>query len=121
VTRKVFPGYILVDMVMGDESWRVVRDTPGVTGFVSGGDPPRPIPLDEGEVQTILHQMEEQVPRVRVGFTKGQSIRITDGPFQDFIGVVDEINEERGKVKALVSFFGRETPVELDFLQVEKL
>lgn len=121
ISRKVFPGYILVNMLMDQETWRVVRDTPGVTGFVSAGDPPRPVPLGEDEVSGILQQMEEQEPRVRIGFTKGQSIRITDGPFQDFIGVVDEINMERGKVKALVSFFGRETPVELDFLQVERL
>ncbi len=121
VSRKVFPGYILVHMLMDDETWRVVRDTPGVTGFVSAGDPPKPVPLEEKEVSQILAQMEEQAPRVRVGFNVGESVRITSGPFQDFIGVVDEINSERGKLKALVSFFGRETPVELDFLQVEKL
>jgi transcriptional antiterminator NusG len=106
---------------MDQNTWRIVRDTPGVTGFVSAGDPPRPVPLKKSEVSTILQQMESQEPRIRIGFTKGQSVRITEGPFQDFIGVVDEINMERGKVKALVSFFGRETPVELDFLQVEKL
>jgi transcriptional antiterminator NusG len=108
-------------MLMDDVTWRVVRDTPGVTGFVSAGDPPKPVPLEEKEVSQILAQMEEQAPRVRVGFNVGESVRITSGPFKDFIGVVDEINSERGKLKALVSFFGRETPVELDFLQVEKL
>jgi transcriptional antiterminator NusG len=121
VTRKVFPGYILVEMLMDDETWRVVRETPGVTGFVSSGDPPRPVPLDEREVQSILHQMEAEAPRVRVGYQKGQSVRITDGPFTDFIGTVEDVNADRGKVTVMVSFFGRETPVELDFLQIEKL
>lgn len=121
VTRKVFPGYILVEMVLDDDTWRVVRETPGVTGFVSSGDPPHPVPLQVGEVQAILHQMEAEAPRVRVGFQRGQSVRITDGPFQDFIGTVEDVNSDRGKVVVLVSFFGRDTPVELDFLQVEKL
>lgn len=121
VTKKVFPGYILVEMVMDDETWRVVRETPGVTGFVSSGDPPRPVPLENAEVQSILAQMEAEAPRVRVGYEPGQSVRITDGPFLDFIGSVEEINEDRGKVVVMVSFFGRETPVELDFLQIEKL
>ena len=106
---------------MDDETWRVVRETPGVTGFVSSGDPPRPVPLDDTEVKSILDQMEQEVPRVRVGYQKGQSVRITDGPFLDFIGTVEEVNPERGKVVVMVSLFGRETPVELDFLQVEKL
>ncbi len=121
VTRKVFPGYILVEMMMDDETWRVVRETPGVTGFVSSGDPPRPVPLDENEVRSILDQMEQEAPRVRVGYQKGQSVRITDGPFLDFIGTVEEVSPDRGKVVVMVSFFGRETPVELDFLQIEKL
>ena len=119
VARKVFPGYILVHMSMDDESWYVVRNTPGVTGFVGSGN--RPIPLDEQEVNQIRKQMEEEAPRVKVGFTKGQSVRITDGPFAEFIGTVDEISLDKGKIKVLLSFFGRETPVELDFLQVEKL
>lgn len=119
VARKVFPGYILVQMKLDDESWYVVRNTPGVTGFV--GVSTKPVPLEEHEVKTILKQMESETPRVKVGFSKGQSIRITGGPFADFIGVVDEIHPEKGKVKVLVSFFGRETPVELDFLQIEKL
>lgn len=119
VARKVFPGYILVEMLLTDESWNVVRNTPGVTGFVGAGT--RPIPLDEEEVKAIFDQMEAETPRVKVGFRKGESVRVVDGPFIDFIGVVDEINTEKGKVKVLVSFFGRETPVELDFLQVERL
>ncbi len=124
VSRKIFPGYIMVEMVMDEESWHVVRNTPGVTGIVSTQDDKgkiEPVPLEENEVKYILKQMEAATPRVKVGFARGQSIRIVDGPFIDFIGVVDDINEEKGKVKVLVSFFGRETPVELDFLQVERL
>lgn len=124
VARKIFPGYIMVEMVMDEESWHVVRNTPGVTGIVSTQDDKgkiEPVPLDEGEVKSILKQMESKTPRVRAGFSRGQSIRIIDGPFIDFIGVVDDINEEKGKIKVMVSFFGRETPVELDFLQVERL
>ncbi|MBI2856292.1 MAG: transcription termination/antitermination protein NusG [Chloroflexi bacterium] len=125
VRRKVFPGYILVQMAMDDNSWHVVRNTPGVTGFVSAEDEqerrPKPVPLEEREVESILKQMESEAPKVRVGFTTGQSVRITDGPFTDFIGVVDQVMADRGKVRILVSFFGRETPVELDFLQVEKV
>ena len=119
VARKVFPGYILVHMTLDDSSWYVVRNTPGVTAFVGSGT--HPIPLEDQEVKSILKQMEAEAPRVRVGFTKGQSIRIVDGPFAEFIGTVDEIFSDKGKVKVLLSFFGRETPVELDFLQVEKL
>ena len=124
VPRKVFPGYILVQMKMDDESWYVVRNTPGVTGFVSAEDEtearPKPVPLEDQEVEAILKQMESDKPRVRAGFEKGQSIRITDGPFVDFMGLVDEVYADRPKLKVLVSFFGRETPVELDFLQVER-
>jgi transcriptional antiterminator NusG len=124
VPRRVFPGYILVQMRMDDESWYVVRNTPGVTGFVSAEDErdkrPKPVPLEEKEVQQILNLMESEQPRVRVGYSKGQTVRITDGPFVDFMGVVDEVNHDQAKVKVLVSFFGRETPVELDFLQVER-
>ena len=121
VSKKVFPGYILVNMNLTDNSWHVVRNTPGVTGFVSSGDPPRPAPLDDAEVNGIVKQMEAEAPRVKVGLDKGQRIRIIDGPFTDFIGVVDELYPEKGKIKVLVSFFGRDTGVELDFLQVEKL
>lgn len=124
VSKRVFPGYIIVHMEMDDESWHVVRNTPGVTGFVSAEDEtegrPKPVPLEDSEVQTILHRMEDAEPRVRLGFTKGQMVRINEGPFVDFMGAVDEVLPERHKVKVLVSFFGRETPVELDFLQVEK-
>jgi transcription termination/antitermination protein NusG len=119
VQRKIFPGYVLVKMMMTDESWYVVRNTPGVTGFVGSGN--KPVPLHEDEVKTILKQMRVETPRVKIAFSKGQSVRIIDGPFADFIGVVDDLNYEKGKVRVLVSFFGRETPVELDFLQVEKL
>ena len=119
VARKVFPGYILVQMLMDESSWYVVRNTQGVTGFVGTGA--EPTPLDEREVAQILKQMTAETPRVKVGFTQGQSVRIVDGPFTDFVGTVDAINKEKGKVRVLVSFFGRETPVELDFLQVERL
>jgi len=119
VDKKILPGYILVQMELSDQSWNIVRNTPGVTGFVGSGN--KPIPLEEGEVNQILKQMEAEAPRVRVGFRKGQSVRVTSGPFIDFVGVVDEISVDKGKVKVLLSLFGRETPVELDFLQVEKL
>ncbi|NLL90596.1 MAG: transcription termination/antitermination factor NusG [Dehalococcoidales bacterium] len=119
VTRKILPGYILVHMKMNDFSWSIVRNTPGVTGFVSGGN--KPVPLQDSEVKQIMKQMEAEIPRVKVGFKQGQSVRVIDGPFIDFIGTVDEIDLEKGKVKVLLSLFGRETPVKLDFLQVEKL
>lgn len=118
VERKIFPGYVLIQMVMNDEAWYVVRNTPGVTGFV--GPSTEPTPLHDEEVDKILKRMEAEAPKVRVSFRKGQNVRIIDGPFSDFMGTVDDINMERGKVRLLVSFFGRETPVELDFLQVEK-
>ena len=125
VQKKMFPGYLLVRCHLDDDSWYVVRNTPGVTSFVGGGNIPgvrsEPIPLDEAEVKQILRQMGVETPRYRVAFTKGQNVRVTDGPFAEFIGTVDEVNPERNKVKVLVSIFGRETPVELDFLQVEKL
>jgi transcriptional antiterminator NusG len=124
VARRVFPGYLIIQMKMDDESWYVVRNTPGVTGFVSAEDEnegrPKPVPLEEAEVQAIMNQMQSSKPRVRVGFEIGQTVRIKDGPFVDFMGAVDEVYPDRAKVKVLVSFFGRETPVELDFLQVEK-
>ena len=119
VTKKILPGYVLVQMKMTDESWSVVRNTPGVTGFVGSGG--KPTPLEEGEVSQILKQMEAGAPKVKVGFRQGQSVRVTDGPFIDFVGVVDEINPGKGKVKVFLSLFGQETSVELDFLQVEKL
>ncbi len=122
---RLYPGYIMVQMEMDDESWYVVRNTPGVTGFISSDDEsegrPKPVALEPWEVDDILHQIESETPKPRIGYTKGQSVRITDGPFADFIGTVDEVDTDKGRVSVLVSFFGRETPVELDFLQVEKL
>jgi transcriptional antiterminator NusG len=119
VTRKILPGYVLVNMKMDENTWSVVRNTPGVTGFVGSGN--TPTPLGEKEVAEILKQMSAEAPKVKVGFRKGQSVRVTDGPFIDFVGIVDEINMEKGKVKVLLSLFGQETPVELDFLQIDKL
>ena len=119
VTKKILPGYVLIEMRMTDQSWNIVRNTPGVTGFVSSGN--KPVPLPEEELNRILKQITAEAPKVKVGFRKGQSIRVRDGPFIDFVGVVDDINTEKGKVKVLLTLFGRETPVELDFLQVEKL
>ena len=105
-------------MILDDDSWYAVRNTPGVTGFVGMGN--KPAPLRPEEVQAILKRMEASAPKIKVTFKQGQKVRIIDGPFNEFIGVVDEIDMERAKVRVLVSFFGRETPVELDFLQVEK-
>lgn len=124
VSHRVFPGYIFVRMSMDEHSWHLVRETPGVTGFVSAEDEseerPIPVALTKREVDNILGFKSSDQPRVRAGFTKGQSVRITDGPFVDFMGLVDEVHADRTKLKVLVSFFGRETPVELDFLQVER-
>ena len=126
IARKIFPGYVLTQMielkeddVESSRAWFVVRNTPGVTGFVGSGT--RPVPLEPPEVKRILRQMRVEAPKVKVGFEVGQNVRIVDGPFMDFHGTVDDINLEKGKVKVLVSFFGRETPVELDFLQVERM
>jgi transcriptional antiterminator NusG len=119
VERKIFPGYVLVEMVMSDDSWYVVRNTPGVTSFVGSGN--KPTELNDTEVRQILRQIKLDAPKYKVAFTKGEAVRVTDGPFTDLHGVVDEVNPERNKVKVLVSIFGRETPVELDFLQIEKL
>ncbi len=119
VSKKMLPGYVLVQMRMNDQGWSMVRNIPGVTGFVGSNN--KPVPLQEEEVNRVLRQMEAEAPKVKVGFRKGQSVRVTDGPFIDFMGVVDDISMEKGKVKVLLSLFGRETPVELDFLQVEKL
>jgi len=118
IERRVFPGYILVQMIMTEESWYVVRNTPGVTGFVGMGN--EPTPLRPEEVASIIKRMEAEAPRIKVTYSIGQKVRIIDGPFNDFIGTVDHIDMERAKVRVMVSFFGRETPVELDFLQVEK-
>lgn len=118
VERRVFPGYVLVQMILSDESWHVVRNTPGVTGFVGMGNDPTP--LTQQEVGQIIKRMESEAPRIKVTYTTNQKVRIIDGPFNDFIGTVENIDMERAKVRVMVSFFGRETPVELDFLQVEK-
>ena len=118
VERHVFPGYVLVNMVLTEESWYVVRNTPGVTGFVGMGNDPTP--LRPEEVAQILKRMEADAPHIKVTFRVGERVRIIDGPFNDFRGTVSEIDMERTKVRVMVNFFGRETPVELDFLQVEK-
>jgi transcriptional antiterminator NusG len=118
VERHVFPGYVLVNMVMSEESWYVVRNTPGVTGFVGMGNDPTP--LRPEEVSQILKRMEADAPHIKVSFRVSERVRIVDGPFHDFRGTVAEIDMERTKVRVMVNFFGRETPVELDFLQVEK-
>jgi len=128
IERRVFPGYILVEMIElhegdppSDEVWYAVRNTPGVTGFVSSGDLQRPVPLRQEEVDKILKRMESEEPKVHVTFRVGQTVHIIDGPFADFRGNVDAVDMVKGKVRVLVSFFGRETPVELDLLQVEKV
>jgi len=118
VERHIFPGYVLVNMILTEESWFVVRNTPGVTGFVGMGN--LPTPLRPEEVAQIIKRMESDSPMVNVTFKVGERIRIVDGPFNDFRGIVADIDMDRSKVRVMVSFFGRETPVELDFLQVEK-
>ena len=119
IQTKILPGYILVEMIMSDRTWAIVRNTPGVTGFVGSGN--KPVALMENEVAQILKQMKSETPKIKVGFKQGQSVRVTDGPFTDFVGIVDEVGMEKGRLKILLSIFGRETPVELDFLQVEKI
>jgi len=117
--KKVFPGYVLVEMIMDDDSWYVVRNTPGVTGFVGSGS--KPLPLQDKEVKAIIRQIGDETPKFRITYQKGSAVRINSGPFMDFSGIVDEILPEKEKVRVLVSIFGRETPVELDFAQVEKI
>ncbi|MDR7483606.1 MAG: transcription termination/antitermination protein NusG [Armatimonadota bacterium] len=125
VDRKIFPGYVLVEVLVDEkgelenDTWYVIRNTPGVTGFVGSGA--RPIPLEDREVRQLLRQLRDETPKYRITYQKGSPVRITSGPFMDFTGVVDEIMMEKEKVRVLVSIFGRETPVELDFGQVEKL
>jgi len=118
VERRVFPGYLLVEMKMDEDSWYVVRNTPGVTGFVGMGN--EPTPLRPEEVKKIMDRMEQEEPTVKVNFSIGEKVRIVDGPFNDFIGTVSAIDPEKNKVRVMVNFFGRDTPVELDFLEVEK-
>lgn len=118
VQRKVFPGYVLVRMTMDEDTWYQLRNTPGVTGFVSQDN--KPLPLLGDIATTMMEEMEQEAPKVTVSFQMGDRVRIVEGPFADFTGEVDEVNNEKGKIKVLVSFFGRETPVELDFLQAER-
>jgi transcription termination/antitermination protein NusG len=123
VTRKVYPGYVLVDMVLDEVTWHAVRNTPGVTGFV-GGMGTEPVPVPESELRYILRAPAagaESKPKPKIEYKVGQPVKVISGPFSEFIGTVSEINEERNKVTVLVSFFGRETPVQLDFLEVEKM
>jgi len=119
VSRKAFPGYIMVHMDLDEHTWDIVRNTPGVAGFVSTGL--KPVPLAEDEANTILKRMEEIPSEISVAFKKGDSVRVTSGPFIDFIGKIEEVNIDKGKAIVSLSLFGRETPVELDFLTVEKI
>ncbi len=119
VTRKIFPGYVLVEMIMTDKSWYVVRNTPGVTGFVGAGS--KPVPLSEQEVNRLLGQMGEIARVYEINVEVGENVKIKSGPFADFVGKVEEVSTEQGKIWVLVSMFGRETPLELDFNQVEKV
>jgi transcriptional antiterminator NusG len=118
VQKKVFPGYVLVRMDIDEEAWYQLRNTPGVTGFISINN--KPVALGEEEASGILKGMTAEAPKITVSFALGDTVRIIDGPFADFRGQIDDINQEKGKIKVLVSFFGRETPVELDFLQAER-
>lgn len=119
VQEKIFPGYVLVRMILDDESWFMVRSTQGVTSFIGAGN--KPTPISEKEVEAIQKFMNLDEPLYKVAFVVGEAVKITDGPFADFLGTIDNIDETRGKLKVLVSIFGRETPVELDFLQVKKI
>src|SRR3989344_2301241 len=119
VEEKIFPGYVLIRMIIDDESWLLVRTTQGVTGFVGAGN--RPTPISDKEVEAIQKFMKTEEPLYKTTFTMGEAVKIVDGPFADFLGTIDEIDDTKGKLKVLVSIFGRETPVELDFLQVKKL
>lgn len=119
IKEKIFPGYLLVKMILDDEVWLAVRTTPGVTGFVGIGN--KPTPLSDNEVGNIQKFIAAPAPRFKTKFSTGEAVKITDGPFADFLGTIHEIDEEKGKVKVLVSIFGRETPVELDFLQIQKV
>ncbi|MCC7353943.1 MAG: transcription termination/antitermination protein NusG [Anaerolineae bacterium] len=116
--HRVFPGYVFVEMVMDEDSWYVVRNTPGVTGFVGIGNKPTPLPADE--VEKIMKRVESTEPKIEVNVKPGQKVRIKEGPFAEFMGVVDDVDADKGKARVLVSFFNRETPIEVDLLQVEK-
>jgi transcriptional antiterminator NusG len=117
--KKIYPGYVIVEMIMTDDSWYVVRNTPGVTGFVGTGS--KPIPLLDKEIDLILHQMGMDEPKVRLDFEIGEPVRVIRGPFENFSGLIEAIHPERGKLRVMVSMFGRETPIELDYGQVEKI
>ncbi|MBI3379393.1 transcription termination/antitermination factor NusG [Candidatus Gottesmanbacteria bacterium] len=117
--EKIFPGYLLVRMTLEDDSWLAVRTTPGVTAFVGIGN--KPTPISDKEVEAILKFSQLAAPKFKTKFSKGEAVKIVDGPFADFLGTIETIDEEKGKIRVLVSIFGRETPVELDFLQVSKL
>jgi len=119
VQEKIFPGYVIIRMVLDDESWLLVRTTQGVTAFIGAGN--KPTPISEQEVEAIQKFMKMEEPLYKAAFSVGEAVKITDGPFAEFLGTIDAIDEARGKLKVLVSIFGRETPVELDFLQVKKL
>ena len=119
IKEKIFPGYLLVKMILDDPTWLAVRTTPGITGFVGAGA--KPTPLSEKEVVNIQKFVSAPAPRFKTKFSVGEAVKITDGPFADFLGTIHEMDEEKGKVKVLVSIFGRETPVELDFLQIQKV
>lgn len=119
VEEKIYPGYVLVEMIVTDESWYVVRNTPNVTGFIGSGTIPSPVSADE--FKSLQKKTGEEEPKYKIDVTIGESVRIIDGPFKDFDGKISNIDEEKGKIKVLVSMFGRETPVELDFLQIKKI
>lgn len=119
VKKRIYPGYVLVEMILTDDSWYVVRNTPGVTGFVGSGA--KPIPLTEEEVRQIIGHMDTDAPRPKVDLAVRDRVRVITGPFENFEGIVEEIDPQRGKLRVMISMFGRETPVELDFSQVEKI
>lgn len=119
VERKIFPGYVLVEMIVTDDSWYVVRNTPGVTGFVGAGT--KPIPLRKSEVENLLKQMGIEETKKKIDINKGQNVKVISGPFEDFVGKVVEINQDKQKLKVLISMFGRETPIELESNQIEKI
>ncbi len=119
VKEKIFPGYLLVKMILDDPTWLAVRTTPGIIGFVGVGN--KPTPLSGGEVANIQKFVSSPAPRFKTKFSVGEAVKITDGPFSDFLGTIHEMDEARGKVKVLVSIFGRETPVELDFIHIQKV
>jgi transcriptional antiterminator NusG len=119
VQKKIFPGYVLVEMILTDDSWYVVRNTPGVTGFVGMGS--KPTPLRDEEIENILYQMGVERPKPKVDFDVGESVKVVSGPFEGFVGTIEEINIDQAKLRVLVNMFGRETPLELDFVQVRKM